>query len=267
MDAVVSWNKTETVMTSVESGNATNEQPYAEFSDSKPPSTFFIGKFGIPRTELILGVCLAVAVVVCIILIPFAAQGGSSGSDGPDIDGLCFTPECLEAAGYVISSINTTAQPCDNFYQYACGLWEYSHPLNSNQKSRTVHTNIHDQNQEKILRVLESSLETNWTMEQKMRGIFASCMDEYSRQKTGGKTFIQDILDKVGGWYVLGTFDQNTYDINDYLKKVHVDFWTDVLFHFRIVTDLEDATKKVIEVRILYHICQSESCGMPPGHP
>ena len=34
---------------------------------------------------------------------------------------ICNTPECVSAAHSLIQNMDTTADPCEDFYQYACG--------------------------------------------------------------------------------------------------------------------------------------------------
>ena len=259
MDAVVSWSKGDTVMAE-ESVNSTNEQGYGEFSDAKPPRTIFIGKYGFPLREVILAGCLAAAVVVMIILIPFAAQAhrGEPAPPGPNHD-LCLTNACLEAASYTVAGMDSSADPCSDFHKFACGNWKNSRPLMANMYERTIYTDLFVQNEEKLFRILYNTADTNWTMETKMRNIMSSCMNEQSRQMYGGSIFISKLIDTTGGWYVLGSFDENNYDINQYLKKVHGDFWTDVLFKFQVTTNQQDTKFKIIEVRyifiILFYIC------------
>ncbi|KAG0254746.1 hypothetical protein DFQ27_006644, partial [Actinomortierella ambigua] len=36
-------------------------------------------------------------------------------------NGLCTTPACVEAAQTILSNMNPKADPCVDFYQFACG--------------------------------------------------------------------------------------------------------------------------------------------------
>merc|ERR1711962_711128 len=36
---------------------------------------------------------------------------------------VCNTPECRLAAESILSSLDVTAEPCSDFYQFACGGW------------------------------------------------------------------------------------------------------------------------------------------------
>ena len=44
-------------------------------------------------------------------------------------DDICTTPAC-EAAGKILkANLNETVDPCDDFYEFACGGWEATHTI------------------------------------------------------------------------------------------------------------------------------------------
>lgn len=42
---------------------------------------------------------------------------------------MCLEPHCVELAGKILSSMDRTADPCEDFYQYACGGWVKHNPV------------------------------------------------------------------------------------------------------------------------------------------
>lgn len=42
---------------------------------------------------------------------------------------VCTTPACKSRGAELIESINTSVNPCDNFYEFACGGWISRHPV------------------------------------------------------------------------------------------------------------------------------------------
>ncbi|OWK63769.1 Phosphate-regulating neutral endopeptidase, partial [Lonchura striata] len=41
----------------------------------------------------------------------------------------CLTAECIEAAAGILSKINQSVDPCENFYRFACDGWIYNNPI------------------------------------------------------------------------------------------------------------------------------------------
>ena len=44
---------------------------------------------------------------------------------------VCVTPACVTVAASIYNAMDTTADPCNDFYQYACGGWVDTHPIPS----------------------------------------------------------------------------------------------------------------------------------------
>ncbi|CAF1663959.1 unnamed protein product, partial [Rotaria magnacalcarata] len=40
-----------------------------------------------------------------------------------DTSDLCLAPECITAASSLLESIDSTVDPCENFYMFSCGKW------------------------------------------------------------------------------------------------------------------------------------------------
>lgn len=233
---------------------------YKEFdkSDTSPIiPEIRISTYSFRVREIILAVVSIVAVIACLVLIALVASNSKSDENVSSVSSaqkairtLCTDASCLKAASYGVSNMNTSVNPCDNFYQYACGNYPTLNPLNPDVSQRTIFWNLYYENEDKLRTLLEApaTRTSSWSAEKKLKDFFMSCIDDYGKMKTGGKTFIDKVVQPLGGWDVLNTFDQESFSFQNSLQKSSIDFWTAVLFTFRVATDRYDRSNRVIEV-------------------
>jgi len=93
----------------------------------------------------------------------------------------CETAECLEFAKIVNNKMDTTADPCDDFNQYACGGWENTNTIPSDSGSYTQFSVVRKALSATLNRTLsDPSTEDyqGWESVQKAKNFFKICMDE-----------------------------------------------------------------------------------------
>ena len=42
---------------------------------------------------------------------------------------VCYSVECLETAAGLMRAMNTSVNPCENFYEFSCGGWVRNNPI------------------------------------------------------------------------------------------------------------------------------------------
>ena len=209
--------------------------------------------------EILLGVVSVVALVTCLVLVAIVAKdhasAGSANKAGMTsaqvaVNSLCIDPPCLKSAAYAVSNMNTSVKPCDNFFQYACGNFQKEYPLDPDFDQRTVFWDLYYDNEDKLRTILEQSpvRQSSFSAEKKVKDFFVSCIDDYGKMKAGGKVFIDKIVEPLGGWDVLNTFNASTFDFQSNLEKTSIEFWTAALFTFRVRTDPYERSRRIIEV-------------------
>ncbi|KAI0306551.1 Metalloprotease [Multifurca ochricompacta] len=106
----------------------------------------------------------------------------------------CFTPECVVLSAAILSSLDTSQDPCENFYEYATGGWRKAHPLPSD-KGRFGNFNLLFQENQQIVRdilnfngsIAIASLKESADKQllTKLRNLYYSCMDEDTLDQLG----------------------------------------------------------------------------------
>lgn len=115
-----------------------------------------------------------------------------------------MSPECIVLAGSVIASLDTTQDPCNDFYEFASefrsllastltenakdGGWIDSHPIPFGGTSSSVAGEASQQNKqtlEYLLRTLRPAHPADKASLAKIRDLFDSCMDEGALNDAG----------------------------------------------------------------------------------
>src|SRR3954451_18475904 len=104
-----------------------------------------------------------------------------------------------QTAGIDLTAIDRAANPCNDFYQYACGVWKQNNPIPSDQSRWGRFDELQQRNRETLKAILELAAEDKpgRTATQKLIGDqYASCMDE-AGVEAKGLSGIQPILDRI----------------------------------------------------------------------
>ncbi|KAH9484148.1 Endothelin-converting enzyme-like protein [Psilocybe cubensis] len=100
----------------------------------------------------------------------------------------CLEPHCIILSASILSSIDTSQDPCENFYDFANGGWLKSHPLPPDKPSFGKFEALAQENKQIIRTILESSTSVSPLDDQiltKLRDFYSSCMDEDKLDEIG----------------------------------------------------------------------------------
>ncbi|HYL76585.1 MAG TPA: M13 family metallopeptidase [Bryobacteraceae bacterium] len=101
--------------------------------------------------------------------------------------------------GFSVANIDKTADPCVDFYQYACGTWMAKNPIPPDQSIWGQSSLLLEHNRAVLQNILEKAAvnkPSRTVVEQQIGDFYASCMDETAINKLGAQPLKPD-LDRI----------------------------------------------------------------------
>ncbi|NXT42587.1 NEP protein, partial [Pelecanoides urinatrix] len=164
-------------------------------------------------------------------------------------DSLCLHLSHITAAR-ILENMDTTAEPCNDFYQYACGGWLKRNIIPETSSRYSNFDILRDELEVVLKDVLDAPSSDDITAVQKAKTLYRSCINETTIDSRGGSPLIS-LLPNVSDWPVATTNWDSSYgtawtaetaiaQLNSYGKKV--------LINFFVGTDDKNSTAHIIHI-------------------
>ena len=166
-------------------------------------------------------------------------------------DPVCLTRACVQAANELSKSLNDRVNPCDDFYQYACGGWERGTSIPIGSSKFTSFHRIAQKNQLMVKRILErGDLQTHKSSAVRNVGTYyTSCLDQKVIESRGARP-LQDLIKLVGSWTVTNmAWNPEGWNFGQALTQIHK-LKSMPLFYMFVGPDDKDSSRNIIQVNV-----------------
>ncbi|XP_058061824.1 neprilysin-2 isoform X2 [Anopheles bellator] len=166
-------------------------------------------------------------------------------------DNVCLTPGCIQSASKALEQMDPEVEPCDDFYNYACGKFVKETIIPDEKVSVNTFSVIGDLLQQQLRSLVSDEINDSEATPFKLaKNLYKLCMNKTRIEDKGIKPLL-DILDTLGGWPVLkgDSWDLDSSwswvkSVKDFRKH---GYSTDYFFDFSIGSDLKNSTRRIID--------------------
>uniref|UniRef100_T1IPL6 Peptidase M13 N-terminal domain-containing protein n=1 Tax=Strigamia maritima TaxID=126957 RepID=T1IPL6_STRMM len=210
----------------------------------------------IVTTAVVLG-CLGLSTALAVIATTWYERDGDNGqaqgfmTGRTDDNNVCLTKGCVVAAATLIRNMDENVNPCEDFFQYACGGFMDRTVIPDDKTSITSFV-VLEEDLKQRLKVLIEQPKNNEEPESfwKIKDLYGACMNTSQIQEVGSKPLV-DLINSVGGWpAVLGNSwnEENFNWVSTLYSFREVGITIDYLFDLSVSKDLKNTTYRLIEL-------------------
>ena len=122
----------------------------------------------------------------------------------------CKTTACYKAANFMLNNLNQSVNPCENFYQFACGTWLDERPEEKDHFTMAYEKMLNDLSDlvKKPINDHDSTIKKNFKI------YYQSCTNQFQIEEQSDKEFIDYMVTKIGPWPLLNA--KNKKNISEY---------------------------------------------------
>ena len=168
---------------------------------------------------------------------------------------VCHTQDCIQVAEYLKSSIDSSVNPCDDFYTYCCGGWIRHNPIPKSYNDYSTFTKLSQVIETELRDLLERTNSSDGNLNDealvKTKQFYKSCMAEQEIEKLGPKP-MWDFIREIGSWSICddGSWKKSDWDVHKVLQHLQSTYYpASPFFSVEVTNDHLNSTKHLIKVR------------------
>ncbi|XP_071750152.1 neprilysin-2-like isoform X2 [Lepeophtheirus salmonis] len=164
---------------------------------------------------------------------------------------VCNSIGCQQTAKTILENMDSTVNPCDDFYAFSCGGFINKTIVPNGEEKVNVLTKTKDGLISDINDLMNEELNSSELQIFKdMKTFYKTCIDENKIEELG-VTPMKDILKQMGGWPVIEcdswSIPRQTYRwYNETLKLRKLGFSAKYFLNFLVETDIKNPNKRII---------------------
>ncbi|ESO99463.1 hypothetical protein LOTGIDRAFT_158548 [Lottia gigantea] len=137
---------------------------------------------------------------------------------------ICLTPTCVKAAARLMNAMDDSVDPCENFFDYACGNWNKVNVIPDDSALYNTFGKLRNDLQVMVKDLLNNPVnDKDSAAMRKAKYLYVSCINETLIDERG-LTPIMNLLEELGSWpAVVGDdWNEEQFDLLDLIVKLRL---------------------------------------------
>lgn len=170
--------------------------------------------------------------------------------DIPEVWDTCESSSCLQAAASIVAGLNTSINPCTDFWSYACSGWVAKHTIPENKGIWSVRDIMDNKINHELRHYIDLIPQevSERSAEYKVRKFYKVCLDVQDIEYSSKRQIFYDI-NEIGGWGLLSTWSVSSWDRNKVIEILQVKYGVHPYFRVIVGPDDFDPSQNIIKVR------------------
>ncbi|XP_004704190.1 neprilysin [Echinops telfairi] len=164
-------------------------------------------------------------------------------------DGICKSSGCIKSAARMIENLDTTVEPCTDFFKYACGGWLKRNIIPETSSRYSNFEILRDELEVVLKDVLEAPKPEDIVAVQKAKTLYRSCINESAIDNRGGSPLL-NLLPDIYEWPVATDNWAQAYGASWMAEKaiarLNSKYGKKVLINFFVGTDDKNSRSHII---------------------
>lgn len=163
----------------------------------------------------------------------------------------CETKSCINTAFKILTYLNKRVDPCDNFYEFACGNYINKTKIPKGRNHFDLFAAVDEIIWEELRMLLNEPMQPNEPKPFRLaKHFYLACLNEAIIEERGLQPLV-DILESFGDWPVVkgSLWIDDNFSWVEVLKKIrHLGLNTAFIFDIFVDTDSKNSSKHVLYV-------------------
>ena len=188
------------------------------------------------------------SITLIVVVLSLGILLSSKGSKA-EPEKVCTTPTCIKAANLILSILDETVNPCDDFNQFSCGSFIKNRRIPDDGNAIDVFvdlsTNLRYDLSDSLAEVSKNDIEST----KNAKNYYASCIDQDDIEANGEKALIDMINTKFNGWQLISSTNKVTEE-SVFNKIVNFDKMSlRSFFEIFVSEDPKNPTKNILRLQ------------------